>query len=165
MKETGYKPGEWKAVCDICGFDFFPSELREDWRGYRVCKKDFEPRHPQDFVRPKPEKGPPSWTRPAEIITADYTASADLQNETKRLLTVDATSGNITLTLPGVFDASFNTWEHSPYLKIARIDNSANTLTIAKPSGGGTLTTVAGNQTAILRFVNTAAGFEVWGKI
>jgi hypothetical protein len=31
-----------------------------------VCEKDWETRHPQDFVRARPEKVTPPWTRPAE---------------------------------------------------------------------------------------------------
>jgi hypothetical protein len=27
------------------------SELRKDWRGFMVCNKDYEPRHPQDTVK------------------------------------------------------------------------------------------------------------------
>lgn len=68
-----YKSGDYKAVCDLCGFDFMASELMEDYWGRRVCRKDFETRHPQDFVRPKVEKIVPEWTRPAEGVrlTAD----------------------------------------------------------------------------------------------
>ena len=29
--------------------------MRERWDGLIVCKPDWEPRHPQDFVRVKPE--------------------------------------------------------------------------------------------------------------
>lgn len=59
-----YKPGQWNAICDRCGFKFKSSELRKDWQGLMVCKHDFETRHPQDFLRVKPEKIAPSWARP-----------------------------------------------------------------------------------------------------
>lgn len=46
-----YKPGDHKSVCDSCGYTFFASQLRKDWRGFMVCPKDYEPRHPQDNVQ------------------------------------------------------------------------------------------------------------------
>jgi hypothetical protein len=61
---THYVPGEWNAICDRCGFEFKASELKKEWTGLMVCAKDWEPRHPQDFIRvPKEEIAPP-WTRP-----------------------------------------------------------------------------------------------------
>lgn len=51
-----YKPGDSLAICDSCGLRFYLSELRKDWRGFMVCKKDFEPRHPQENVRMKVDK-------------------------------------------------------------------------------------------------------------
>jgi len=35
---------------------FFLSELRQDWRGFMVCKQDYEPRHPQDTVETKDDR-------------------------------------------------------------------------------------------------------------
>jgi hypothetical protein len=46
-----YKPGDNNAICDRCGFKYKASELRKTWDGLMVCDKDFEVRHPQDFVR------------------------------------------------------------------------------------------------------------------
>jgi hypothetical protein len=58
-----YKPGVWRAICDVCGFKFKSFELRERWDGFMVCSKDWETRHPQDFVKDKPARALP-WTRP-----------------------------------------------------------------------------------------------------
>jgi len=58
-----YYPGKWKAFCDVCGWEFFNDELLDRWDGFKVCKKDWEPRHPQEFVRGVPESTVP-WTRP-----------------------------------------------------------------------------------------------------
>ena len=55
--------GDWNAICDRCGRKFKASRLRKDWQGFMVCERDWEPRHPQDFVRAgRPETSPP-WTR------------------------------------------------------------------------------------------------------
>ena len=51
-----YKPGDAYAICDSCGFKFMLSELRKDWRGFMVCKDDYEPRHPQDTVQSTADK-------------------------------------------------------------------------------------------------------------
>lgn len=56
--------GQWNCVCDRCGFEYKSPELRKDWQGLMVCKACYEPRHPQDFIRIKPERGAPPWVRP-----------------------------------------------------------------------------------------------------
>jgi hypothetical protein len=64
MKKTIWKSGDYNAVCDRCGFKFKASDLQETWDGLKVCKKDWEMRHPLDF--PVAQKGPAPlpWTRP-----------------------------------------------------------------------------------------------------
>lgn len=59
-----YKSGDWNAVCDICGFRFKASKLKKNWKGQYVCEADFELRHPQEFVRVRPEKISVPWARP-----------------------------------------------------------------------------------------------------
>ena len=39
------------VVCPVCGFIKPKSEFRLRWDGVQVCKDDWEPRHPQEFVR------------------------------------------------------------------------------------------------------------------
>ncbi len=52
MSHIGYyKPGDNNAICDRCGKPFKASELKKTWDGLWVCRRDWEPRHPQDFVR------------------------------------------------------------------------------------------------------------------
>lgn len=51
MAENLYRPGDYYLICDECGFKVRASETRKRWDGLRVCAKDWEPRHPQDFVR------------------------------------------------------------------------------------------------------------------
>lgn len=52
----GYKAGDNWCECPRCGFDYYASELKKEWTGKYVCKKCWEPRHPQDFVRGREEK-------------------------------------------------------------------------------------------------------------
>jgi hypothetical protein len=69
-----YKPGDWNATCDRCGFKFKASELIEDWQGLRVCREDFETRHPMDFLKVYPDKVYVPWTRP------DYTPGVSVSS-------------------------------------------------------------------------------------
>jgi len=69
----GYIPGDHWMECDICGFDYRYSQMRPNWRGQWVCKKDWEPRHPQDFVRGREDKIAPPVSRKG---TTDNTHTA-----------------------------------------------------------------------------------------
>lgn len=65
MPETSrYVPGAWNAICDMCGQQFKNYELTKNWKGLMVCAKDYEPRHPQDFVHGIPDNMTPAWVRP-----------------------------------------------------------------------------------------------------
>ena len=59
-----YDSGDWNAICDSCGKKLKASLLLKRWDGLMVCKSDWEPRQPQDFVRAKADLQAPKWTRP-----------------------------------------------------------------------------------------------------
>jgi len=48
--------GDSNAICDVCGFKFKHSQLRKRWDGAMVCRADWEPRHPQDSIKIRPER-------------------------------------------------------------------------------------------------------------
>ncbi len=49
-----YRPGDYLAICDICGFQRLSSECRMNWKNQFVCSDTcYEPKHPQ-FTPPKP---------------------------------------------------------------------------------------------------------------
>lgn len=56
--------GQWNAICDGCGGEFKSDQLRKDWRGFMMCDRCWEPRHPQDFVRGLKPESRPTWIRP-----------------------------------------------------------------------------------------------------
>jgi len=56
-KNPGYIAGDNWEVCDRCGQAFRAHAMKTQWDGLRVCKRDYEPRHPQDAVRSKPNEG------------------------------------------------------------------------------------------------------------
>lgn len=62
--KTWYKPGSWNAICDVCGQQYKSDGLRERWDGLMVCASDWEPRHPQDFLRVPEEHTEAPWVRP-----------------------------------------------------------------------------------------------------
>ena len=51
-----YKPGSHNVICDRCGMKYKAEDTRMTWDNLRVCKKDWEARHPQDFLRGKVDK-------------------------------------------------------------------------------------------------------------
>ena len=59
-RNPGYQPGNHWGICDRCGFAYRASELKKTWDGLFVCEEDWEPRHPQDFVRGRADKITPS---------------------------------------------------------------------------------------------------------
>lgn len=69
MRTTSFISGDWNAICDVCGFKFKASQLRERWDGLMVCEKDWETRHPQDLIRPLPDEQKLPWTRPEPADT------------------------------------------------------------------------------------------------
>lgn len=79
MDNKSYRPGEWWAVCDICGLDKYASQLGEDYRGFRVCRDTcLDKRNSQEFVRARPEKIVVAWTRVADSEGAIETTSSDI---------------------------------------------------------------------------------------
>jgi len=72
-----YIPGDFWRICDRCGRRFRQSETLKTWDGLWVCKNDWEPRHPQDFVTGREDKQSVPEPRPE---TTDYFLS---DNEVK----------------------------------------------------------------------------------
>lgn len=62
--KPGWRGGRWSAICDRCGFRFHSDKIRTEWTGLKVCGSCWEQRNPQDFLRVKPEKIVPEYTRP-----------------------------------------------------------------------------------------------------
>lgn len=77
-KNWTYRSGDWNAICDSCGKKLKASQLNKRWDGFMVCADDWEPRHPQDFIRAKKDKISVPWTRPVSdnMIPAPWTAVA-----------------------------------------------------------------------------------------
>ncbi len=55
-RSPGYDAGNHWLTCDVCGCHVRSAQAKKTWQGYVVCPDDWEPRHPQDFVRAKQDK-------------------------------------------------------------------------------------------------------------
>ena len=72
-----YKHGDWNAICDCCLFKFKASELRKQWDGQMVCADCYDERHPQDSIKPRPERHRLPFTRPEKTDTFITVAEID----------------------------------------------------------------------------------------
>jgi len=66
--EGRYEHGQWNVICDRCGFKYKARQLRREWTGLMVCHGPmttdcWDERHPQDFVKGRPDRQSPPWTR------------------------------------------------------------------------------------------------------
>jgi len=76
-----YVHGTNNAICAVCGFKWKANQLRLRWDGQWVCPKDWEPRHPLDFVRAKRDDQTPEVGRPEQedvFIKANSVTPDDL---------------------------------------------------------------------------------------
>ena len=51
-----WKAGDPAAICDVCGFSYYHSDLKKRWDGLLVCDPDYEERHPQDSLKARKDK-------------------------------------------------------------------------------------------------------------
>jgi len=75
-----YKPGDHWMICDVCGFKYRRSKMRERWDRLWVCHSDWESRQPQDYVRAVPDRQAVEIARPEPepvYITSDTYVTVD----------------------------------------------------------------------------------------
>jgi len=53
MRKNYYKKGDYNVICASSGRKLKASQTRMRWDGFRVQLKDWERRHPQEFIRPR----------------------------------------------------------------------------------------------------------------
>lgn len=49
-----YRPGDHYAICDICSFRYYSSEMKLQWNNLFCCPDCWSPKHPQ-YTPPRPE--------------------------------------------------------------------------------------------------------------
>lgn len=127
-----FKSGSWNALCDVCGLKFKSHELLVRWDGMRVCRSDFEVRHPLDFVRNRPETEQVSWSRPKsdeDALTTVATGTTTLIAQTDVIVTA---TGNCTINMP---IATVSTVPFNYGIRFTRTDTTAFTVTIQGQGG------------------------------
>lgn len=65
FQSTRYEPGDWNAIDDVSGLQYKASEMSRQWDGLRTA--DPEERHPQDFLRVRPDRIRVPWARPDTV--------------------------------------------------------------------------------------------------
>ena len=46
---SGYASGKYAyGLCDYCGQRYPYSDLKKNWKGFKVCPEDYEPKEPQE---------------------------------------------------------------------------------------------------------------------
>ena len=65
--DWGYVAGDHWVICDVCGFKYRSSRTRVRWDNLRVCTADWEPRHPQEYVRGRSDKIAVANPRPRPV--------------------------------------------------------------------------------------------------
>ena len=109
--QTYHKKGSWNAICDVCGFEFKSHELKQRWDGMRVCKEDWEARHPSDFQRSKAPKAPIPWASPDDTegrITSSSSTNPSISASLEDLIyEYTGTGGLQQIDFPAANDAAF----------------------------------------------------------
>lgn len=166
---TYFKKGSWNAVCDVCGFVFKSHELKQRWDGMRVCKEDWEPRHPSDFQRVKGEKSPPPWTSPddtegTETLITKAAAETYATTDTRYSIWIKSTGANAKIVFPQLDDATALTEYPTSIGRRYRIYSDADsTDNITLQSSGTSVfvgsTTLIADQTIIVEGI---PGQNIW---
>lgn len=153
-----YVPGAWNAICDVCGFEFKSTELKDRWDGQKVCEQDWEPRNILDFYKPILDHQAVAWSRDdvslSSYFVANVTGNVSLSAATiaangyKIIIDLTGGAGVVTITLPVTTSSQFAEVRR---VQLVRLDtNSLVTcqLGTTAPDSITILNTVA-NQVAI----------------
>lgn len=161
-----YRSGDYKAVCDLCGLDFWASELMEDYKHRRVDRACLDVRNMQEFVRTRTESQP-EWTRPAESSApvADYDDGAytvtDWTLYTDYTIYVDATTFGSSVNVGNANDAGLL---YATRVQVIRLHDSAFQMQISGTGIDPTNLTAAGQGLILIpnRETNT---WSLFGRI
>jgi hypothetical protein len=141
MAKTWFKPGSWNVICERTGFKVKAGDIREEWTGARVDKRFWESRHPQEFLKLKPDIQSVPWSfRPADQFT-------DIPN-----LLVDPDG----ITADGIY-WDYNTW--SPGWSIALPTSSDLVTARSKDIRIGVDGFIPVGSTLTLRVTPTVVGY------
>lgn len=88
----GYRPGHWKVVCDQTGAQVWNDQVRRQHDGLLVRTQSYDPQHPQERIRVRPEYGAVFPARPIpepQYVALPYV----LESEDDLILEAEAGEG------------------------------------------------------------------------
>ena len=70
-----FQHGQHLMVCDRCGGTYYNTQIKREWTGLEVChgkgtRGCWEPRHPVDYLRTKPDDQTAFPVRPRNFVTS-----------------------------------------------------------------------------------------------
>lgn len=168
MDNFRWIPGEWKAICDICGFQFMASELTENWKHQRVCSKDNDRRNPQELQRPKIDEQKVEWTRDTDTVAQLGYKALTITNSPYTIVVgdsvfdVDSSGGAINITLPVASTYSKDTFVFT----FTKTDTSSNAITLLRTGSdtidGATSKALPTVQFAVTKYINGVTKWKRW---
>jgi hypothetical protein len=139
-----YIAGDFWRICDSCGSKFRASQTLKRWDGQIVCHDDWEPRHPQDFVRGRLDRQNVPEARPEPVdafvgplqttLTADVAASgttltveSSARFEASDHIGITCANGDVLVRIiddvPTSLTITITTALHTPALSGAKVIN------------------------------------------
>lgn len=115
--ESEFKSGDWNVIDDLTGLKVKASTVSKQWDGIRTQRPT--KRHPQDFLRGRPEKIRTPWARPEpdEVYAESTNNMQSWLPATSYTITTSTVvhngvtyTANVTHTSSNVFEADFNKW-------------------------------------------------------
>ena len=107
MSKNKYISGQFNLICDVCGKKIKAGDAKHRWDGFVVCERDFEQRHPQDFVRARQDKISVPFTRPRP--TDIFTNISYIDNGNANYCTITGQQAIPSLAIPGCMIPNKNT--------------------------------------------------------
>ncbi len=78
IRRDRYKRGSWNVISDQDGQKRKVEDMRMQWDGLFVGKEEFDPKHPQLELRPRPDnpaRYPVRNTEPGNLVLPPFTNS------------------------------------------------------------------------------------------
>jgi len=98
-RPSGFTHGQWKMASDRSGRAYLNSDIRTEWTGLKVGKDEWEPRHPQEYVRGVVDNYAVRDARPRPDLleTLTFQADFDLIVERDNEIITDRDGNELTL--------------------------------------------------------------------
>jgi len=147
MSKDYFKLGDWNVICDQCGFEFKGSELQRRWDGAMVCKDDWEPRPPQEYVTGIKENMTVPYSRPE---TPDKSNTGSLQIKAGATTLTSSNLGLDGKVTAVVLEQIYGTLQGPVTITIDPSIVIGNTVVISGMTTAGVQVTIINNGTGTL---------------